>query len=164
MITPQIIRDVIEDELKALRPVILALKHNDYGKLEALKDIYLNDFKLDKFFNQALQAMAKRNLYDSKVNAVNGEKKEAIDLTYEATKWLMEAQVPANHADVIVKALIDKNKNILLPELKAMALQMYAKLKQQLEKKLRSGQKKTKEDKIELNIDLQGDVLPTGGI
>lgn len=37
-----------------------------------------------------------------------------------------------NHAEAIVRGLIEQHKNILLLELKSLALQMYAKLNKQI--------------------------------
>ncbi|CAG7648085.1 ATP-binding protein [Paenibacillus allorhizosphaerae] len=164
IITPQIIRDVAENELRALKPVLQAVKLNDYVTLESLKDIYVKDFNIDKFFNKALAEMAKRNLTFANKPENEGTKKDVIDLSYEAVKWLMEAQVPMNHAETIVRALIEQHKNILLPELKSMALQTYAKLKLQVDKKLRAGAKKTKKENESQKIDLSGDIVPVGGV
>ncbi|CAN7311047.1 ATP-binding protein [Paenibacillus sp. LjRoot153] len=158
-LTSQIFQDVFENELCALKPVLLALKLNEYAKLEAMKDIYIKDFKIDKFFNSALAELSKRQLKATKA-ALENSPKDSIDIAYEATKWLMEAQIPANHAEMIVKALLEENKNILLPELKSLALQSYAKVKLKVDRKQRVRNKSVVVNTIDQTvIDLNRDVL-----
>ncbi|NOU93773.1 AAA family ATPase [Paenibacillus sp. LMG 31456] len=164
-LTPQIIRDVFENELSALKPVLLALKLNEYAKLEALKDIYIKDFKIDKFFNSALAELAKKELKAGKAAKEINSKMDSVDISYEATKWLMEAQVPANHAEIIVRSLIEENKNIILPELKSLALQAYAKIKVKVEKRQRVEVKNIDKKKVsQLNFDIKEDVLAAGSL
>ncbi|MDQ0888525.1 hypothetical protein QFZ81_003613 [Paenibacillus sp. V4I9] len=158
-LTPQIIRDVIDNELCALKPVLLALKLNDYAKLESLKDIYIKDLKIDKFFDKALSELAKKQFTTANAET-DSKSKDKVDIAYEATKWLMEAQVPANQADLIVKSLIEGNKNILLPELKSAAFQAYAKIKSTIERKQRGRNKSKPVIATDLSdIDIKKDVL-----
>ncbi|MGQ7889250.1 ATP-binding protein [Paenibacillus sp. WC2504] len=155
-LTPQIIRDVIDNELCALKPVLLALKLNDYVKLESLKDIYIKDLKIDKFFDKALSELAKKQLTVAKSESDTSLKDE-VDIAYEATKWLMEAQVPAQQADMIVKSLVEANKGIVLPELKSKAFQTYSKIKNNVDKNQKNNRKKT----FNTEGDSSGDVVET---
>ncbi|WP_240418704.1 ATP-binding protein [Paenibacillus periandrae] len=163
-LTPQIIRDVIDNELCALKPVLLALKLNDYAKLESLKDIYIRDLKIDKFFDRALSELAKKQFTAAKAESDSNSKDE-VDVAYEATKWLMEAQVPAHQADLIVKSLIEGNKSILLPELKNAAFQAYTKIKSKVERKQRSGEnRRNKPDVQKLHAEISESTLKIGSI
>jgi hypothetical protein len=161
-ITPELLKSVSDTELRAFKPVIEAIRLNDPSLLENAMDLFLTEMNMEQIYETVKMQMARKNKTSQQKNAAAAEE-DPIEKAKETTRWLVEAGVPSQQADQIIRTMMEANNKLSLPELKNESFQAYQKAKIKLERRLKNKPNVCqKQDKsgAKTSIDLSGDIVP----
>lgn len=166
IISPETIAWVSSSELKAFQPVITAIRLNDRKKAEEMMDVFLTEFDMEVHYQKILHDVISKKKFAARLSQPEEELQDKEQRMTAAIKWLMEAGVTSGTADTIVKKIISNDPNVLLPELKNKAFQIYQSAAAKAGKKARLAPKAQTDRKSvsPTNLNLDQDIVALGQV